>query len=199
MTRRGWDSVAAALSILLLATLAAGTWYLAVISARGADEARAGYAPGEPDYFLENAVFTRINALGEPVFRMSADRVLHFPDDGSSTYEMPYLVSVDPAKPRLTLQAHQGRSNSDGSETLLTGDVVMVREQTASEPTMTIRTEAVTLFSETEIARTGLPVRIERGQSVLTGVGMEFDNAARSLKVDSRVSLTWQPPQPPRP
>ncbi len=198
MTRRGWDHIAAALSILLLAALAGATWYLALLSMREDGNAAARNVPGEPDYFMDDAVFTRINADGEPVFRISADHMLHFPEDGSSTYEHPYLVSVDPAKPRLTVRADRGRSNADGSETLLTGDVVMVRAATPAEPLMTIRTERVTVFSETEIARTDRPVRIERGESVLTGVGMEFDNAARSLKVDSRVSLTWQPPQPSR-
>ena len=41
------------------------------------------------------------------------------------------------------------------------------------------------------VARTDRPVRIERNGSVLTGVGMEFNNAARSLTVDSRVRGTW--------
>lgn len=198
MTRRGWDQIAAALSVLLLAALAAATWYLAILSMRQNDRAVARNVPGEPDYFLDDAVFTRINAKGEPVFRMSADHVLHFPEDGSSTYRNPYLVSVDPARPRLTVRAARGRANADGSETVLTGDVVMVREATDGEPRMTIQTERVTVFSETEIARTDQPVRIQRGESVLTGVGMEFDNAARSLRVDSRVSLTLQPPQPTR-
>ena len=195
LRRRSWDHLAAGISLVLLAGLAAGTWYLALISER--EEARAGLRtpPGEPDYFLDDAVFTRINVDGDPVYRMSAEHLLHFPEDGTSVYRSPVLVSVDPAKPRVTVRADHGRSNEDGSRTVLTGNVVLVRAPTENEPQMTIRTEEVTIFSETEIARSELPVRIERGTSVLTGVGMEFDNAARSLKVDSQVELTWQPPQ----
>lgn len=195
MRRRSWDQLAAGISLLLLAGLAAGTWYLALVADRDEASSGARTPTGEPDYFLDEAVFTRINLHGDPVYRMSAEHLLHFPDDGSSVYRAPVLVGVDPSKPRVTVRADRGRSNADGSLTVLTGNVVLVREPTQDEPRMTIRTEKVTIHSETEIARSDQPVRIERGNSVLTGVGMEFDNAARSLKVDSRVSLTWQPPQ----
>jgi LPS export ABC transporter protein LptC len=56
-----------------------------------------------------------------------------------------------------------------------------------------VRTDHVIIYSDTEIAKTDRPVTIERGGSTLTGVGMEFDNSARSLTVDSRVRGTWQP------
>ena len=194
MRARAYDRLAAALSLLLLLGLTAGTYYLAQISMRETGAMRPAAAAGEPDYFVDDAVFTRINAQGAPVFRMSAQRMLHFPEDLSTVYQRPVLVSLDPDKPRVNLRADRGRSTADGEETVLDGDVVMVRAASAEEPQMTIRTESVTIFSETEIARTALPVRIERGDSVLTGVGMEFNNAARSLRVDSQVRITWQPP-----
>lgn len=198
MTPRIYDRLAAALSVVLLLALAAGTYFLAQISLRDTLPAIARAPAHEPDYFVEDVVFTRINARGEPVFRVSADRLLHYPDDQSNVYDKPLLVSLDPEKPRIDLRADQGRSSADGEETLLTGNVVMIRAESATDPVMTIRTESVTLYNESEIARTDRPVRIERGASVLTGVGMEFNNAARSLRVDSRVQLTWHPPPPSR-
>ncbi len=198
MTPRFYDRLAAGLSMTLLLGLAAGTYFLAQISLRDATPVSARPVAHEPDYFVEDLVFTRINAKGAPAFRVSATRMLHYPDDQSSTFESPVLVSLDPDNPRITLRADRGRTTAEGEETVLTGNVVMVRAAAASEPEMTIRTESATVFSETEIARTDLPVRIERGDSVLTGIGMEFNNAARSLRVDSRVKLTWQPPPPTR-
>ena len=198
MKPRLHDRLAAGLSVALLLTLAAGTYYLAQTSLRDAGPAVARAPSHEPDYFVEDAVFTRINVHGDPVFRVSAERLLHYPDDESSAYEKPVFVSLDPQRPKLNLRADRGQSSADGEETLLTGNVVMIRAESATDPVMTIRTESVTLYNETEIARTDRPVRIERGASVLTGVGMEFNNAARSLRVDSRVQLTWHPPPPSR-
>jgi len=195
---RVYDRLAAGVSLALLLMLAAGTYFLAQFSLRDTGPAAARALTHDPDYFVEDLVFTRINAHGDPVFRVSATRMLHYPDDQSSDFERPVLVSLDPQKPRVTVRAERGSTSADGKETVLTGNVVLVRDAGANEPAMTIRTESATVYSETEIARTDQPVRIERGDSVLTGVGMEFDNAARSLRVDSRVQLTWQPPPPTR-
>lgn len=198
MTPRLYDRLAASVSAALLLALAAGTYFLAQVSLRDTGPAAARPPTHDPDYFVEGLVFTRINSHGNPVFRVSASRMLHYPDDQSSDFERPVLVSLDPQKPRVTVRADRGSTSADGEETVLTGNVVLVRDAGADEPAMTIRTESATVYSETEIARTDRPVRIERGESVLTGVGMEFNNAARSLRVDSRVQLTWQPPPPTR-
>ncbi len=198
MTPRVYDRLAAGVSVALLLILAAGTYFLAQFSLRDTGPAVARALTHDPDYFVEDLVFTRINTQGDPVFRVSATRMLHYPDDQSSDFERPVLVSLDPEKPRVTVRADRGSTSADGKETVLTGNVVLVRDAGANEPAMTIRTESATVYSETEIARTDQPVRIERGDSVLTGVGMEFNNAARSLRVDSRVQLTWQPPPPTR-
>ncbi|HMM52619.1 MAG TPA: LPS export ABC transporter periplasmic protein LptC [Burkholderiaceae bacterium] len=198
MTPRFHDRLAAGISIALLLALAAGTYFLAQTSLRDEGPAAARLLTHDPDYFVEDLVFTRINNHGAPVFRVSANRMVHYPDDESSDFEQPVMVSLDPEKPRVTVRADRGSTSADGAETVLTGNVVLVRDADAGEPRMTIRTESATVYSETEIARTDLPVRIERGDSVLTGVGMEFNNAARSLRVDSRVQLTWQPPPPTR-
>jgi lipopolysaccharide export system protein LptC len=186
------DRLAAGVSVLLLAALAGGSYYLAEISWKMATAPSASSLRHEPDYFVEGLVFTRINAHGQPAFRMSAERMVHYPDDDSTAFERPVLVSLDPAQPALRLIADTGTSTTGGIETHLSGNVVMTRAPTAIEPEMTIYTDYVVLYSETEIAKTDRPVRIERGPSVLTGVGMEFNNAARTLNVDSDVHGTWR-------
>jgi lipopolysaccharide export system protein LptC len=192
MKKRVQDRLAAAASLLLLLGLAAGSYYLAEISRRLAVAPASTEARHEPDYFAENLVLTRVNEQGDPAFRLSAARMVHYPDDDSIEYEKPVLVSLDPAEPALRLVADTGTSTSGGIETHLYGDVVMTREAAEGEPPLTVRTDYVVLYSQTEIAKTHRPVEIDRGGSILTGVGMEFDNAARSLTVDSQVRGTWQ-------
>lgn len=198
MNARAWDRFAATLSVLLLAVLAAGSYYLAEMSRRMTSEPAHGGLRHEPDYFVEKLVFTRVNALGEPAFRLSAERMLHYPDDLSTEYLAPSVVSLDPLKPTLKMVGDTGTSSADGIETHLHGNVVITRDASPNEPAMTVRTDHLVIFSNTEIARTDRPVTIERGASTLTGVGMEFDNSARSLTVDSRVRGLWQPAPNPR-
>jgi lipopolysaccharide export system protein LptC len=56
---------------------------------------------------------------------------------------------------------------------------------------MQIRTEFARVFSDREVAITDRPVVVTRGQSTLTGTGMEFNNRARTLRVDAEARGVW--------
>ena len=59
------------------------------------------------------------------------------------------------------------------------------------EPAMRITTEFARVFTEREVAVTDRPVVITRGQSTLTGTGMEFNNRDRTLRIDSEARGVW--------
>lgn len=194
MLQRQYDRIAAGISIALLAGLAAISYYLAELSARF-ERPDAPRAPAhEPDYFVEGLALTRLNREGQPVFRMSADRMLHYPDDDSSEFVRPTLVSLDPVKPLVTLRAERGMATSGGQQTHLHDAVRLTRAAHGDQPALRIDTDYVLVLPDEDLARTDRPVRITYGASSLTGVGMEFDNAARVLKVQSRVQGVWAAP-----
>jgi lipopolysaccharide export system protein LptC len=197
MKQRLYDRFAAVLSIGLLAGLAGFSYYLAELAEK-ADRKPVRAAPGhEPDYFVVGLALTRTNAAGAPTFRMSASRLKHYPDDDSTVYEQPVLVSLDPTRPVVTLRAERGRTTSGGERTDLYDQVVMVRAGDRAQPELRIETDQVTLLAQEDIARTDRPVKILYGASALTGTGMEFDNASRTLKVLSRVHGVWAAPSKP--
>jgi lipopolysaccharide export system protein LptC len=198
MNSRLFDRLAAIVSLLLLSSLAAGSYYLAEISRKMAEAPLRGELRLDPDYFVEAVVFTRVNSQGSPAFRLSAERMLHYPHDQRTEYQRPELISLDPDKPVMRLSGTSGTSSADGVETHLNGDVVLTREAQGATPALTVLTDHVVIYSDTEIARTERPVRIIRGGSILTGTGMQFDNSTRSLTVDSQVRGAWQPEPEPR-
>ena len=194
MNQRIYDRLAAGVSLLLLAILGAATYYLAEMADRSGTGPGTRKSSHEPDYFVERFAMTRLNAKGAPIFKMSAERLNHFPDDDSSEFVNPLLISLDPANPLLTLRADRGRSTSEGIETHLYDNVLMTRAPVADNPELRITSDYVLLLSEEDIARTDRPVRITFGDSFLTGVGMEFNNASRQLEVKSRVRGLWVVP-----
>ena len=191
MSPRFYDRLAAAISIGLLLALAAGSYYLAEIAQRFTLASPTRDALDVADAFGERVVLLRLNEQGEPVFRMSAERMEHFRQSDTSQYTLPTMVSLDPARPRITVAAQRGKSVRESQETLLEGDVRLDRPGTVTEPPMKIRTEFARIFTDTEIAVTDRPVVVTRGQSTLTGTGMEFNNRARTLRVDSEARGVW--------
>lgn len=191
MSPRFYDRLAAAVSIGLLLLLAAGSYYLSEIAQRFALPGESREGPDIADAFGEGVLLLRLNDRGEPAFRMTARRMEHFRRSDTTRYVEPTMVSLDPGKPRITLTAREGMSIRESQETVLEGKVQLDRPGSATEPAMQIRTEFARVFSDTEIARTDRPVVITRGQSILTGTGMEFNNRARTLRVDSEAKGLW--------
>lgn len=194
MKQRLYDQAAAALSMALLAGLAATSYYLAELSATLGNGTQVRRVTHEPDYFVDGFSLTRLNAGGQPTFRMSAQRLLHYPDDDSTEFTQPVLVSLDPTRPVVTLRADRGTASREGEQTHLYDQVVMTREEGGGLPPTKVNTDYVLLLANDDIARTDRPVRITRGESSLTGVGMEFNNALRTLDVHSQVRGVWAAP-----
>lgn len=197
MRGRTEDRLAAALSIALLLILAAGSYFLAEFASERGDQTGTRKITHEPDYFVDRLVLTKVNERGEPAFRLSADRMVHFPDDGSSEFTEPRLVSLDSTRPQVELRATSGTTDSKGDETHLRGGVVLVRQGSGSDPDMVVKTDYIVLSTKSGVARTDRPVVITQGTTSLTGVGMEFDNATRHLRLESRVRGYWEPAKPP--
>ena len=109
----------------------------------------------------------------------------------TSEFTRPVLVSLDPARPRVTISATRGSATSKGEQTDLHGQVELLRAGGEGKPPLRVSTDHVRILPEQDLALTERPVRIESGDSVLTGVGMRFNNADRTLDVLSRVQSRW--------
>lgn len=198
MHSRLHDRIAAAVSLVLLGTLALFTFYLAQVADRD-ERARQprGAAPNEPDYFVDRLALLSMNERGEPSFRLEAHRLQHFPIDDTTIFESPIVLSLDPARPRLTVTARKGRLLDGGEEAHLSGDVVLTRAGTPDAAPLRAETDFAIVIPDREIVRTDRPVTVVQGGQRLSGVGMELDNRTRQLQVDSKVRAVWPAPAAP--
>jgi lipopolysaccharide export system protein LptC len=198
MHSRLHDRIAATLSLVLLATLALFTFYLAQVAEREERTRQPRGAPSnEPDYFVDRLALLSMNERGEPSFRLEAQRLQHFPVDDATVFESPIVVSLDPGRPRLTVTARKGRLLDGGEEAHLSGDVVLTRAASADAAPLRVETDFAVVLPDSEIVRTDRPVIVMQGGQRLSGVGMELDNRTRRLRVDSRVSAVWPAPAAP--
>ncbi len=189
MSGRLYDRLAALISIALLVALALFSYYLAELAER--QQPVAIRLPHEPDYFVERFAITNMHPDGAPAFRLEAEKMRHFIDDQSTEFDEPRVFSLDADKPRLIIRADRGRSTDDAVETHLYGNVVMRRQPLDGSAELLVETDYALVLSQQDVVRTDRPVRITQGANLLTGVGMEFDNRMRQLRVDSDVRSVW--------
>jgi lipopolysaccharide export system protein LptC len=191
---RLYDRIAAILSLVLLGGLGLFTYYLAVIAERPQQPGpRAGSV--EPDYFVEGLAMIKMNREGAPAFRFEAQSLRHDPATDSTEFTRPRMVSLNPARPRMVIVAERGTIARDGNETRLIGNVVITRAAAQGTEAMRAETEQAVILPDQEIVRSDRAVRITQGGNLLTGVGMELDNEARRLRLDSDVRVVWQAAQ----
>jgi len=203
-TRRFLDRLTAWSPALLLGGLAALTYWLDA-QVQAPSNAGAGAPRHEPDMFIENFRAVSLGEDGKPRQILSAQRAVHYPDDQTSEFVEPRLKLDQPGKPGFELSAKHGKPSADHDQVWFSGNVRAVREPqpgesgaAASGGRMTLATEALHVATREERLDTDQPVTIEDARGIIRGVGLEFDNVARTASLRSQVSGTLQPGSTPR-
>lgn len=112
------------IAVVLIALAAASWWFTRAAPPVGA---AAPDARRDPDYIIEKFTGTAMNAQGTPRYRLTAQRLTHYPEDDVSHLLHPVLVQYQPNGTRVTTRADAGVMPGDGSEIVMTGDVHVTR------------------------------------------------------------------------
>lgn len=147
----------------------------------------------EPDAIIENFSAIKLNEQGTPQFIMAAKKMLHYPDDDSTTVEVPHLTSLSIGRPAIHAIARRGVISSKGDEVFLHEDVEVLREASASQNELRVQTEYLHFFPEQGLANTDRTVTILEANNTVQATGLEMDNTARTLKLLARVRSEYVP------
>lgn len=128
----------------------------------------------DPDYIVDHLVLTGYGADGTVESRVTAEKIVHYPDDGTTDVTAPRVMLSQPGRPRYRAHAARGSVADDGDEVFLYDDVVMVREADAARPQARLETDFLHVIGGPAIARSDLEVRLQEGTRQLAGRGMEY-------------------------
>lgn len=191
--RRSWESLSLYLPVLLMALLAAGSWWLVrnAPSAPRAQEERP--VTHEADYTMVQFIVKDFDAQGRMQSEILGDRGDHFPD--TDTLE---VVNIDmrgysPEGIKTTATAKKGISNSDASEVQLWGNARVEREPQAPKPRMLFEGEFLHAWTKEERVRSHLPVVLTQGKDRFTGDSLDYDNVSRVVEMQGRVRGVMEP------
>lgn len=176
--------------LVLLSLLAGLTYWLE--KATTAQEAnRRANARHDPDYMVERFTVQRFNESGKLIQFLTADSMVHFPDNNVTEVTRPDLkVYREDNSTHVT--ADHATLNQDGKEIQLKGQVHVVRPGTADIPTTVIDTPALTVYPDDDHAVGSAPVTITRGRDVVNGSGIDYRGKDRTVQLSGRVHGTFK-------
>jgi len=198
------DRLVAWSPVLLLGALAALTYWLdAQVQAPALH--RDGSSRHDPDLFLTDFKAVTFDARGLPRESLTAASARHFPDDDSAELADPTLSLTEPDHPKMTITADSGIIAGDREHGEFKGHVKVLRDaesapaQPGETPSGPVTLTTSLLHVDTQEARvtTDQPVTIEEPRGIIHGRGLQFDNKAKRVRIESHVSGTLSPQQPP--
>ena len=146
--------------------------------------------PPHTDYFVRDAVVEVMNDAGEPLYRMHADELQHFPDKSmrANTVHIDYLGGVDGV---WQLDAVHGYMPPTQETVQLTDGVQIHGESTDGRTTMQTASASVNMTTERILTREAVAIQGPDFHS--TSVGLEAGFKSRDLSLLKNVQSTFYP------
>jgi lipopolysaccharide export system protein LptC len=180
------------LPLLLMALLAASTWWL--VKNTPAPDAPVGSAAprSEPDYQMSGFAITRFAKDGQIRARIEGDTLRHFPDVDRIEIDTVRLQSQGASGRSTRATARQALANGDASEVQLLGGARVQVDSPGSAP-LVLESEFLHAWQATEKLASHLPVRVQRGGNEVRAGGFTADLLNQRIELRPPVRMSWLP------
>lgn len=175
---------------LLVAGILAALSYWLEVASRAPETRQAGQLRHDPDTIVENFEVRRFDALGALRHTLTAERMVHYPDDDTADIVSPRLILHRP--PPTTVEAGTAKVFGDGEQIELLDGVRVSRSGLPGKPDTLLNTTRMDVWLEAEIAKTSEPVTITQGTSHVRGEGgLSIDQKTLVYVLEGPVSGTF--------
>ncbi len=189
------------LPLLCMAFLAAGTWWLVKNAPKPEGETTVRAPRHEPDYQMSGFDLQRMGPDGLMRAAIAGKELRHYPDTDTLEIDGIHLRSFGADGGLIVATANRAISNGDGSEIQLLGDVHVQRyepEATSGKlqalPKLEVRGDFLQAFTNTEILRSHLPVRVNHAGGEMLVQNFEFNRLTARLSFSGRSQARFDPP-----
>jgi lipopolysaccharide export system protein LptC len=171
-----------------MAVLAGFTWWLLQAVQPREKEAPPRPLTHTPDYFADQFSVSELDQTGATQYRLTATHMVHYEDDSNSDLTKPAVRAFQPGKPIVTATGDRGTVNSDASIVDLYDNARIVRAAGYGDPEMQADSEHFHVRVNDDVIETEKPVKLRRGQSVMTATdGMNYNNVTRVIQLHGNV------------
>ncbi|HEX2013468.1 MAG TPA: LPS export ABC transporter periplasmic protein LptC [Roseateles sp.] len=187
------------LPLLLMAFLAAGTWWL-VKNTPGLDGPTEKPVPRHvPDYRMLGFELQRFDTAGALRFRVEGSEMRHFPDTDTVEIDAVRIRAFGTDGSMTLATARRALGNGDGSELQLLGDVTVRRfekgkdGQLSEAPRLQVEGEFLHAFLDQEILRSHLPVRLRYAGGDINARNFVYNHLSGKVEFGGRASARFEP------
>jgi lipopolysaccharide export system protein LptC len=174
--------------LVCVAALALFTWWLLQAVKPHEKEEAPRPLTHTPDYFADNFSVSELDQSGATQYRLTATHMVHYEDDENSDLTLPAVRAFQPDKPIVTATGLRGTVNSDASIIDLYDHARILRAAGYGDPEMQADSEHFHVIVNDDVILTEKPVKLRRGQSVMTATnGMNYNNVTRVIKLYGNV------------
>ena len=185
------ERFAAWFPLLLLALLAALTFWIDR-TVRPTPPAPDGMTRHDPDFIAEKLYAIRMTPTGKIKHALSAEKMIHYPDDDTTHLASPVFTSYAAPNSPLAITAKEGLVSSEGENVYFRNNVRAVRAPYDNKSELVVQTNYLHIIPDDNIAKTDQPVTITDANIVVDAIGLELNSETRILKLHSRVRGTYE-------
>lgn len=156
---------------LVLVLLLLGSWFLADIfdKKQGKEFVAADHTA---DYFSVGYYKKEMNLQGVVKNELIADKLIHYPDDGTTHLENPQMTLYNPEAPPWVIKSTTGILGVDRDNLLLSGKVFISRNSTKTRRPFDLNTSELKVKLSISFAETDEWAELIEGSNRTEGVGM---------------------------
>ncbi|WP_455199069.1 LPS export ABC transporter periplasmic protein LptC [Kaarinaea lacus] len=141
-----------------------------------------------PDAFMENFTAYNLDNKGKTLHELSAEYMVHFPENDISEFTSPELILYRTGKKRWSVSARKGTTTEDISEIILQGEVNIHRlSSTTGEKELVINTSEILIRPGDNYLETEKEISLVSGKNNLQSVGIRADLDSGKVELLSHV------------
>lgn len=104
----------------------------------------------DPDYYILNFIATGLDKNGQRRYVLKADRMAHFPDDGTAVFDNPHVIQYEEGLAPRHTYSDSGWMNATGDEIIMTDNVKVVWEADERGPGGTLKSKRLRILLDKE-------------------------------------------------
>lgn len=146
-----------------------------------------------PDYWMEGVERTALDEAGAVASVLTAERLEHYPFDGSSELVRPRLALYNGATRPWFVVAEHAWASGDGEVVRLNGPVEIFRRDDEGARSLEVETFDLKVLPREKYAETAREATITGPQTVTTGVGLRANFSVNRLELLGKVRTRHEP------